>query len=154
MNWKKWILAFSLLLNVLLLVDLIIGPLIQEAVAQNRTTVSAGGGYVLAAARGSSSRQTLWVVDTREKRLIVYAPSSGARGPLVIVDVRDLSRDFGPEFTGDVVLLPFEVSDPMEAMAVVDTVGKKMIVYASPNFNRLEIVDSRDLAKEFRPAGR
>ena len=149
MNWKKWLLVGSIALNLVLLAGLFAGPFLTDAVAQNRTTTSAGGGFVMAAARGRSSAQAVYVVDTRSKRLIVYAPQATG-GPLKMVDARNLVQDFGPEFSGDVIMLPFEVSNSLEAVTVIDTVGRHMVTYINQNFGRLAIIDSRDLAKEFQ----
>ena len=124
------------------------GPqiMVGEAFGQNRGT--SGGDYVVAAAKTTEAGQLLYVVDTRMKRMIVYGWGQG-RPNAEPVDTRDLTRDFMPGgCSGQVVLQPFGVTRTAEAMAVIDTVNKKMIIYTSTNFGRLAISGSADLGKD------
>ena len=151
MRWNRWLIGALLLVAVLLLLNLV-GPhvgdmkVLEQALAQNRG--AAGGDYVLAAARTSSSTQVLFVVDTRAKKLVVYGAKRGGRGGFDVVDVKDLNREFPNGCSGQVVLLPFALEDRAEGVAVLDTVNKKMVVYATYNFGRLSIVASQDLARD------
>ena len=123
------------------------GPqiMVGEAFGQNRGT--AGGDYVVAAAKTTEAGQLLYVVDTRTKRMIVYGWGQG-RANAEPVDTRDLNREFPGGCSGQLVLQPFLVTRTAEAMAVIDTVNKKMIIYTSTNFGRLAISGSADLGKD------
>ena len=151
MGWTKWLTGALIVVGVLLVLNLMqsrygeLNPL-SEAMAQNRT--AAGGDYVMAAARTSSSVQILYIVDTRLKKMIVYGSKRGSKGRLQIVDLRDLNREFPKGCSGQVVLLPFSLADRAEGVAVLDTVNRKMIIYVSHNYGRLSMVSAMDLAKD------
>ena len=153
MVWTKWLTGALIVVGALLVLNLMqvrYGEpnLLSEAMAQNRTV--AGGDYVMAAARTSSSVQILYVVDTRLKKMIVYGLKRGGRARVPIVDQRDLNREFPkPEgCSGQVMLLPFSLEDRAEGVAVLDTINKKMIIYVSHNYGRLSTVAAMDLAKD------
>jgi hypothetical protein len=153
MNWKHGLVTLSVALNVGLLVYLVIGPgqtplLVSESFGQNRAV--AAGGYAATTANISSNRQALWIIDNREKRMIVYAfpPAKGHR--LEPFAARDLRKDFGEDLAGELICLPGLLPGSDEAVYVMDPVGKKLIVYYSRNGKDLEVVGSRDLGKDFR----
>ena len=147
MRWTKWVVGSLLLVAVLLTLNLIMPrsqeSVFNEAFGQNRPT--AGGDYVMAAGRTSGNVQLLYVVDTRVKKMGVFTVKRGTKGGLMPIDVRDLNKDFLNGFSGQVILQPFQLDGQTEGMAVVDTVNKKMIVYASSNSSMLSVVGAIDL---------
>ena len=152
MKWKSMLVVLSVTLNVGLLAYLVMGPsyptiFISEGYGQNRAV--AGGGYAVTSANVTSSRQALWVIDNREKRMIVYLVGSGKKRGLEPIAARDLRRDFGEGLAGDLLMLPGEISSGVEAVYVIDPVGKKLIGYYSRG-KRLELVGVRDLGQDFR----
>lgn len=152
MKWKNLLMVVSVALNLALLSYLVLGPgqpaiFISESFAQNRAV--AGGGYAVTTANVTSSKQALWVVDNREKRLIVYLFSGGSRKRLDLIGARDLRRDFGENLAGDVIILPGEISGGTEAVYVIDPVGKRLIAYGSHG-KKVELLGTRDLGKDFR----
>ena len=78
------------------------------------------------------------------------APYFVAKGQLLDLTTY-VERDFGKEMAGEIVLLPLEVSSSAEAVAVIDTVGKKALIYVSYNQRPLEILGSINMGKDFRP---
>jgi hypothetical protein len=153
MNWKHGLVTASVALNVGLLVYLVMGPghppiLISESFGQNRAV--AGGGYAATTANVTSNRQALWLIDNREKRMIVYL-FPGTRGHrLEPIAARDLRKDFGEDLAGELICIPGQLPGAEEGVYVLDPVGKKLIVYYSRNGKDLEVIGSRDLGKDFR----
>ncbi|KPK99313.1 MAG: hypothetical protein AMK75_06750 [Planctomycetes bacterium SM23_65] len=152
MKWKSMFVVMSVMLNVGLLAYLVMGPshptiFLSETYGQNRAV--AGGGYAVTTANVTSSRQALWLVDNSEKRLIVYLVGSGKKRGLEPIAARDLRRDFGEDLAGDVLLVPGEISSGVEAVYVIDPVGKKLIGYFSRG-KGLELVGLRNLGEDFR----
>ena len=149
MRSTKWIVGALLVVAGLLALNLLAprGPqiMVGEAFGQNRGT--AGGDYVVAAARTTDSAQMLYVVDTRVKKMLVYAIRPG-KTISEMVGEEDLNRAFPGGCSGQVILQPFAVSNRTEALAVIDTVNKKMIVYTSFNFGRGALTGAADLAKD------
>lgn len=151
MGWTKWLTGALIVVGVLLALNLMQSRygelnLLSEAMAQNRT--AAGGDYVMAAARTTSSTQLLYVVDTRLKKMVVYGSKRGSKGRMQIIDIKNLNSEFPKGCSGQVVLLPFAVDDRAEGMAVLDTVNKKMMIYVSYNYGRLSTISAMDLAKD------
>lgn len=152
MKWKSMLVIVSVTLNVGLLAYLVMGPshptiFISESYGQNRAV--AGGGYAATTANVTTSRQALWLVDNREKRLIVYLVGLGKKRGLDAIAARDLRRDFGEDLAGDLMVLPGEISSGVEAVYVIDPVGKKLISYYSRG-KKLELVGMRNLGEDFR----
>ena len=152
MKWKNVLLASSVLLNAVLLVSLMMPGRAPDfgtaAFGQNRAV--SGGGVTATTANITSSRQGLWVVDSTEKRMVVYA-FPGARGKdLDLVGGRDLRKDFG-DLAGDVLLLPGQIPGGTEAVYVIDPVGKKIIAYNCRGTGReIDVIGRREMAKDFR----
>ena len=153
MNWKTILVVVSVALNIGLVIHLTSDAgdsmsFLPQAGAQNRAINE--GGYSSTTAHISSSRQALWVVDNREKRLVMYTVPPGTRRRRVERIVgRSLRDDFGPELAGDVVLLPGRISSESEAVYAIDVVGKKLIAYYSDG-DEIEIIGKRSLEKDFR----
>ena len=152
MKWKNMLVVLSVVLNAGLLGYLAFGTsqpaiFISESYGQNRAV--AGGGYAATTANVTSSKQGLWVLDNREKRMIVYLVGSGKKRGLEPIAARDLRRDFGENLAGDLLVLPGEITSGVEAVYVIDPVGKKLIGYYSRGKN-LEVVGVRDLGQDFR----
>ena len=153
MKWKSLLVTLSVALNVGLIVYLVAGSAdtvitLPAAFAQNRAV--AGGGLAATTADVSSTRQALYVVDNREKRMNVYTFSSSGKGNLKPIGTVDLRSDkaFGPGLAGDVMLLPGRISSTTEAVYVIDPVGRKLIVFASKG-KKLEVIGATDLGKDF-----
>ena len=153
MRLRNLVVAVSVLLNVGLLAYLVFGPsepaiFISESFGQNRTV--AGGGYAATTANVTTSKQALWLIDNREKRLIIYQfAGSGRKRKLDGVAARDLRRDFGETLAGEVMLLPGQVSSGTDAVYVIDPVGKKLVAYATDG-KSVEVFGARDLDQDFR----
>jgi len=153
MNWKHWLVTVSVALNVGLLTYLVIGPshppiFISESFGQNRAV--AGGGYAATTANVTSNRQAIWIIDNREKRMIVYLFPAARGHQMEPVAARDLRKDFGEDLAGELICLPGQLPGGQEAVYVLDPVGKKLIAYYSRNGKDVEVVGSRDLGKDFR----
>jgi len=151
MKGKDLLVGLSVVLNLGLLAYLLLGPgeppiFISTSFAQNRAV--AGGGYAATTADVSSSRQALWVVDNREKRMIVYVFPSGKK-KLTPIAARDLRRDFGENLAGNIMLLPGEISGQAEAVYAIDPVGKKLIAYYSRGKD-VEVAGVRNLDEDFK----
>ena len=147
MNWKNMLVTLSVALNVGLVVYLAVAPSIPTAFAQNRTVQA--GGYTATTADVSSTRQALYIIDNREKRMNVYVFNPGKRGlkPVQSIDLRG-PKVFGAALAGDVKILPGRISSTTEAVYVIDPVGKKMVVFASKG-RKVELVGIAALAKDF-----
>jgi len=153
MRLRNLVVAASVMLNVGLLAYLVFGPsepaiFISESFAQNRTV--AGGGYAATTANVTTSKQALWLVDNREKRMIIYQFASGGRKKkLDPIGARDLRRDFGETLAGEVILLPGQVSSGTDAVYVIDPAGKKLVAYATEG-KGIEVLGARNLDQDFR----
>ena len=138
MKSSRWIVGSLLLVAALLALNLArpTAPslIIGEALGQNRAT--AGGDYVVAAARTSSTSQLVYVVDVRLKRMAVYGNRPGTAG-LQPIDMQDINRAFPNGCSSELILQPFSLSDRAEAVAVIDTVNKQMVTFVSQNYARL-----------------
>ena len=152
MKWQNVLLASSILLNAVLAVSLMSGrapDLGTPAFGQNRAV--SGGGITATTANITSSRQGLWVVDSTEKRMIVYAFPSARGKPLDVVGARDLAKDFGADLAGEVLMLPGEIPGGSEAVYVIDPVGKKLVAYNCRGTGKdVDVIGSADLGKDFR----
>lgn len=151
MRWKNLLVMLSVVLNLGLLGYLVVGTgqppiLISEGFAQNRAV--AGGGYAATTASVTTSRQALWIIDNREKRLIVYLVPSGKKR-IEPLGARDLRRDFGENLAGELMVLPGQLSGQAEAVYVIDPVGKKLIGYYSKG-KEIDIIGARNLELDFR----
>jgi len=156
MKWKTMLVVVSVALNVGVVGYLIFAPagtsfLLPESFAQNRAV--AGGGYVATTADVSSTRQALYVVDNREKRMLVYSFPSG-KGGLKVIGALDLrsAKAFGETLAGDVMLVPGRVASTTEAVYIIDPVGKQMIAVASKG-KKVEIVGAAKIGDDFTRAG-
>ncbi|HUW55480.1 MAG TPA: hypothetical protein VMZ92_02520 [Planctomycetota bacterium] len=152
MKWKNVLVVLSVVLNVALLGYLVVKPgmppiFLPESYGQNRAV--AAGGYAMTTANVTSSKQGLWILDNQEKRMIVYLVGSSKKRGLEAIAARDLRRDFGENLAGDLAVLPGEISSGVEAVYVLDPVGKKLIGYYSRG-KELDVVGVIDLAQDFR----
>ena len=147
MKSAKWVVGALLLVAGLLALNLMLprgsDVMMREALAQNRAT--AGGDYVVASARTTNNSQVLFVADTRLKRVAIFGTKPG-RANVELLDQMDLDRAFPKGCSGQILLQPFAFSDRGEAVAIVDTVNKKMIAVISVNYGRLTPVGTVDLA--------
>lgn len=151
MTTRKWVVGALILAGLMLAVNVLVPRggqiIVGEAFAQNRA--ASAGDYVVATARTSSSIELLYVVDVRLKKLVVYATKRGGRTGFSVLDGRDLDKDLPGGCTGQVLVQPLEVSDDAAAVTVMDVVNRKMVVYLSRNFGKLEIIGGMDVAKDF-----
>jgi hypothetical protein len=154
MSWKHMLVTLSVALNVGLVVFLVMGgPETQDfpfpaACAQNRSITA--GGFSATTAEVSSSRQALYIVDNREKRMNVYVVTSTKERmrPLATVDLKGPNA-FGGDLAGEVVLIPGRISSTTEAVYAIDTAGRRMIIFYS-NGKRLEVLTAVDLGRDFQ----
>ena len=152
MNRKNLLVTLSVALNVGLVVYLVFGgpdTVINLPAAYGQNRAVAGGGIVATTAEVSSTRQAIYIVDNREKRMNVYAFPSG-RGGLQAIGAVDLRSEkaFGAGLAGDVIMVPGRISSTNEVVYVIDPVGRKLIVYGSKG-KGIEVLDARDLGKDF-----
>ncbi len=151
MRSGKWLTGALIFVGLMLMLHLVVPNLtdrmVEPAWGQNRAT--AGGDYVVASGRTSSSVQVMYVVDTRLKKMVVYGSRRGGRTDLTLLDGRNLEEDFPGGCSGQVLLQPFDVSDSVSAVSVLDVVNKKMVVFMSRNYGKLEVVGVADLGKDF-----
>ena len=150
MKWKSLILAASILVNVGLVCYVVLGhdPMtpvfISEAQAQLRTV--RGGGYVVTSARTSSNSDAVWVIDNREKRLIIYEEQKKSIARMASVDLR---AKFGAN-VGDLIMMPAMISSSTEAVYIIDPIGKKMVAFVLGRKGVGVIGRGRDLDVDFK----
>ena len=151
MNWKNGVLVVSVVANVALVLYLVLGtsPVIVTPV-YGQQRVASGGGYTMTTADITSSRKALWIIDSTEKRMIVYAFPASRGKNLDGISERDLRKDFGENLAGELLVVQGATSSNTEAVYVVDTVGKKLIAYECRGGKEVEVIGTRDLAKDFR----
>jgi hypothetical protein len=154
MKAKNIVVAASILLNVALIVYLATGhtpDVILNAPAYGQNRAVSGGGYVGTTALMASNRQALYLIDNTEKRMILYGFPSGRGAALDGLASRDLRIDFGPNLAGDLMVLPGEITSGVEAVYVIDPVGKKLVVYSFRGTGKeIELMAQRDLSKDFK----
>lgn len=150
MGSRKWVVGGLIFAGIMLGLDLMTsrGPqiLVSDALAENRPT--AAGDYVMAATRTSSSVEVVYVADVRLKKLVVYATRRGGRTGVEVLDGRDLNADMPGGCSGQVLLQPFYISDGTGAIAVLDVVSRKMVIYSNRNYGRLELIGAMDVKND------
>ena len=151
MRRQNVLLMLSVLMNVGLVLYLFLGTgptiLVPEALGQNRA--SYGGGYAVASAEISNTREALYLISNAEKRMVLYAVETGRGSRVVPLGARDLREDFGENLAGDLIMVPGAVSTSSEAMYVIDPVGKRMIAYGYSG-RKVEILGAREFEQDFK----
>jgi hypothetical protein len=154
-KWERLLILALALGNVALLVHVLISPegpslFVSEAHGQNRAL--SAGTYAITTADITSSRAALWVVDNKEKRMLVYAfPSSVTDRRITPLGRVDLRRDFGADLAGDVVIIPGKISGEREAVYVLDVAGGRILAYiAEGGRNEIRLIGARNLDEDFK----
>ena len=153
-KWERLLILLLMLTNAGLLIHVLTDSdaptfVVQPAYGQNRAF--AAGGYSVTTADLSSSRQALWVVDNREKRMMVYAfPASVGDRRLVPMGRVDLRHDFGADLVGDVYIIPGRISGESDAVYAFDVVGRRVIGYTAKRRNEILILGARNLDEDFK----
>ena len=153
-KWERALILLLVLTNAGLLIHVLTGSdaptfVVRPTYGQNRAF--AAGGYSVTTANLTNSRQALWVVDNREKRMMVYAfPAAVGDRRLVPMGRVDLRRDFGPDLAGDVYVIPGKISGEADAVYAFDIIGRRVIGYSVKRRNDIRILGARNLDEDFK----